>query len=126
MKQPYRFFSSYSKGQQKGILALFILILTIQAGYYALYYNNHSQISLDEEQEWLALQAEVDRLKAEKSVNRDTVYPFNANYLSSYKGYMLGMSITELNRLFDYRGKGMFISGPEDFQKVVNNFFLIC
>ena len=71
-----------------------------------------------EEKQWLALQSQIDELKAKKATTKEIIYPFNPNFISDYKGYTLGMSTAEIDRLHAFRKKGNFINSAEDFKKV--------
>lgn len=65
------------------------------------------------------LQREIDSLKSsaiEKKVNR--IYPFNPNFITDYKGYTLGMSIEEIDRLHTFRSEDKFVNSVEEFQRV--------
>ena len=79
-----------------------------------------------EDKAWLLIQSEIDSLKNIQSTKKDTIYPFNPNYITDYKGYKLGMSIQEIDRLHAYRKQGKFVNSAEDFQQVtkVSNLFL--
>ena len=44
--------------------------------------------------------------------------PFNPNFISEYKGYTLGLSAQELDRLYAYREQGKWINSASDFKKV--------
>jgi len=79
--------------------------------------KSEKQQTADEKQ-WLALQAEIDELKAKKATHKETIYPFNPNFVSDYKGYTLGMSTAEIDRLHAFRKTGKFINSAEDFKKV--------
>ncbi|MEM6517305.1 MAG: helix-hairpin-helix domain-containing protein, partial [Bacteroidota bacterium] len=64
-------------------------------------------------------QAEIDSLKKVKLENsRPRIYPFNPNFITDYKGYTLGMSNEEIDRLHDFRSKDKWINSRADFQKV--------
>jgi len=72
--------------------------------------------------------AELDSLsKQDEVVNPRRIYPFNPNYLTDYKGYLLGLSVAEIDRLFAFRAKGKFLSSAEEFQRVtqINDSLLI-
>ncbi|WP_159800046.1 helix-hairpin-helix domain-containing protein [Flavobacterium sp. MK4S-17] len=120
MKGPFQFFLKFNKGQRKGILALFLLIITIQAGY--LVYSSSTIISKRkqsaEEKEWLSLQTEIDALKARYNVKKTVIYPFNPNFITDYKGYTLGMSVAEIGRLHKFRETGKYVNSAQEFQLV--------
>lgn len=44
--------------------------------------------------------------------------PFNPNYISDAKGFRLGMSTEEIDRLLKYRDAGHYINSVQDFQNV--------
>lgn len=118
--KPFSFFYRFTKGQQKGVLALFILIIVFQAMYFLLMsvdFSTQEQQS-QEEKEWLALQGQIEELKAKKGTAKEVIYPFNPNFISDYKGYTLGMSAKEIDRLHKFRKTGKFINSAEDFKKV--------
>ena len=64
-------------------------------------------------------QAKIDNLK-EEALRKDSIkiYPFNPNFISDYKGYTLGMSVEEIDRLHAFRGTNEYVNSAKDFQKV--------
>jgi len=64
-------------------------------------------------------QAQIDILK-ESALQKDSVkiYPFNPNFITDYKGYTLGMSVEEIDRLHTFRAQNKFANSPEEFQGV--------
>lgn len=66
-----------------------------------------------------ATQSKIDELKRQNAVKDSIkIYPFNPNYISDYKGYMLGMSVAEIDRLHQFRAKNEFVNSKEEFQEV--------
>jgi DNA uptake protein ComE-like DNA-binding protein len=53
--------------------------------------------------------------KAEKKYK---IYPFNPNFISDEKGYRLGLSPNEIDRLHVFRKKGKWVNSKTDFQRV--------
>lgn len=118
--KPFRFFFNFTKSQRAGIVALFIVICIIQAAYFIITSRNWEspeEISSGQQQ-WLALQADIDELKSNKSEKQFTVYPFNPNFISDYKGYTLGMTTAEIDRLHKFRETGRYVNTVKDFQQV--------
>lgn len=117
---PLRFFFQYTKEQRKGIVVLLLLIFIVQASYFiaASFNRNTITVASAEEENWLALQVGIDSLKAKQANKEFKIYPFNPNYISDYKGYQLGMSVAEIDRLHKFRETNEFINSPDDFQKV--------
>jgi len=66
-------------------------------------------------------QDRINALKA-SSIEKDSVkiYPFNPNFITDYKGYTLGMSVAEIDRLHSFRATDRYVNSPEDFQKVTH------
>jgi len=64
-------------------------------------------------------QAQIDVLKV-RALEKDTfkIYPFNPNFITDYKGYTLGMSVDEIDRLHTFRKQNKFANSPEEFQMV--------
>ncbi|WP_245731602.1 ComEA family DNA-binding protein [Kriegella aquimaris] len=67
-----------------------------------------------------ATQSQIDILKKEVVTNDSVVriYPFNPNFITDYKGYTLGMSAEEIDRLHAFRKQNKFANSAEEFQKV--------
>ena len=64
-------------------------------------------------------QAEVDLLKEKKSFKNSFVRsPFNPNFISDYKGYTLGMSPEEIDRLHAFRATNKYVNSARDFQEI--------
>jgi len=51
-------------------------------------------------------------------MKKQTTRKFNPNFISDFKGYRLGLSIQELDRLAKYRSENKWINSIEDFKKV--------
>lgn len=110
----------FDKDQQSGIFFLLLFIVILQVVYYIVSNGlfSSSENSLIHNKE---LQATVDSLK-NQSIEKNTfkLYPFNPNYITDYKGYKLGMSIKEIDRLHLYRETGKYVNSMEEFKKVTN------
>ncbi len=110
----------FTRQQRKGIIALLLLMVGIQAGYYIYNFTeaNSSGKTSAEEKQWLAHQAEIDELKSRRVEKASVIYPFNPNFISDYKGYTLGMTVEQINRLHQFREKGQWVNSAADFKKV--------
>jgi DNA uptake protein ComE-like DNA-binding protein len=67
----------------------------------------------------VAEQTRIDSLKHLFKI-KDTVkiYPFNPNFITDYKGYTLGMSVKEIDRLHTFRSLNKYVNSKEEFQNV--------
>lgn len=108
----------YTKNQRNGILLLLFLILCGQLIYtYVDFSSNDSH--LEDNLDVLAFQNRIDSLKLiEKDKRRPKLYPFNPNYITDFKGYQLGMSIDEIERLIRFREQDKFVNSAKEFQTV--------
>jgi DNA uptake protein ComE-like DNA-binding protein len=107
----------YTKSQRSGILFLFVLIIVLQLLYCFADFTKNERPS-HEKQQWLALQTEVDSLKKEKHDEIPKIYPFNPNFITDFKGYKLGMSTTEIDRLLAFRKTDKYVNSASEFQSV--------
>jgi DNA uptake protein ComE-like DNA-binding protein len=116
----------FSREHRSGIFLLFAIIILVQLVY--VFFGDYfiTKNNATEDKAWLLVQNEIDSLKNIQSTKKDTIYPFNPNYITDYKGYKLGMTVQEIDRLHAYRKKGKFVNSAKDFQLVtkVSNSFL--
>lgn len=109
----------FSREHRSGIFSLLILIIIVQIIYYLMKTTNYSNDNLNEtDEEWLLVQDEIDSIKKSIVDEKYEIKPFNPNFITDYKGYMLGMSIEEIDRLHEYRKSGKFINSSKEFQEI--------
>lgn len=108
----------FNKDERSGIYFLLVLVVILQLIYFVVVmgFFQAPTINLTIDQE---LQSKIDSLK-NQSLKKDTlhIYPFNPNYITDYKGYVLGMSTEEIDRLIAFREKGEFVNSAAEFQKI--------
>ena len=107
---------TFSREQRKGIFALFGIIVFLQMLYF---FGDFSVLCKEfpEEQKWLSLQSQMDSLKMEKK-ELPKIYLFNPNFITDYKGYKLGMSVQEIDRLLAFRKENKYVNSSKEFQTV--------
>ena len=106
----------FNKQERSGIFFLLLIVVVLQCGYYYVKANPtnlKSDFALNAVE-----QTKIDSLKKERFDKSQKIYPFNPNYLADYKGYALGLSPSELDRLFAFRDKGKFVNSDKEFQIV--------
>ncbi|CAM3607634.1 helix-hairpin-helix domain-containing protein [Flavobacterium chungbukense] len=69
-------------------------------------------------EKWMAYQSEIDQQKTESKSEKIINYLFNPNFISDYKGYKLGMTVEEIDRLMKFRKENKYINSADEFQKV--------
>ena len=109
-------FLKYSKSQRIGILLLFGIIIVAQGFYF--FYNFGSPQNNYSNQNWLAFQKDIDSIKSQHNTYKSTIYPFNPNFITDFKGYQLGLSVKEIDRLLAFRKQNKFVNSAQDFQTV--------
>lgn len=110
-------FLHYSKSQQIGIVLLFLIILVAQSIYFFKDFN--SVYKVDKEQAaWIANQRIIDSVQLQQANYKPTIYPFNPNFITDFKGYKLGMSVEEIDRLLAFRKQNKFVNSASEFQAV--------
>lgn len=107
----------FTKEQRTSIFFLFLLIVVLQLVYFFIDFSTVSK-EYPEKQKWLSLQTEMDSLKMDSKNSKSKLYLFNPNFITDYKGYKLGMSIQEIDRLLAFRRENKYVNSPEEFQNV--------
>ncbi|MGK4569317.1 ComEA family DNA-binding protein [Flavobacterium sp. 3HN19-14] len=117
MKSFLQSYFAFTKAQRSGLFLLFAIIISLQLFYYFADFTAPEPDS-PEKWQWLSLQTEIDSLKEEKKKVVPKIYPFNPNFITDFKGYKLGMSTAEIDRLLAFREKNLYVNSAEDFQNV--------
>ena len=107
---------NFSRNQRKGVFLLLLIIFTLQLVCVFWKPSENEYISSVEIQEF---NAQIDSLRAEVLKEKQPkIYPFNPNFITDYKGYTLGMSPQEIDRLHQFRNKNQWINSAQQFQQV--------
>jgi DNA uptake protein and related DNA-binding proteins len=114
---PTNSFFKFDSQQRTGIFILILIIAGIQLAYYCIDVEIEEDNSV-EKQEWLSLQPEIDKMKKAKIDFKPKIYPFNPNFITDFKGYKLGMSTVEIDRLLKFREGNKYVNSAEEFQAV--------
>lgn len=107
----------FTKGQRSGIFLLLLLIIVFQCIYFLVDFSS-KDIPINVE-EFKRYQNEIDSLRSvEIENNKPKLYPFNPNYITDYKGYTLGMTNKEIDRLLAFRKQNKWVNSAKEFQNV--------
>jgi DNA uptake protein ComE-like DNA-binding protein len=110
----------FSKAHYFGIAILICSIGLLQLFIY--WFNNQKDTtSLDlsqEEKNWLLAQNEIDSIKEVNQENSNKIFPFNPNFISDYKGYKLGMTDAQIDKLHHFRKQNKYVNSNSEFQKL--------
>ena len=111
----------FTKTQRYGIFLLLLLIFVLQCIYFFVPYllKNAPKNRTAFNNELQRYEAEIDSLKKLAIAdNKPSLYPFNPNYITDYKGAKLGMSVQEIDRLLAFRKQNKWINSAKEFQDV--------
>ena len=110
---------SFNRSNRIGMLyfaSMIIIIFLLQILY--------GHLSDEQDDEWFTsnetvkLQNELDSLKKVQQKKKDTIYPFNPNFLTDYRGYKLGLSVEEIDRFLIFREKDQWVNSVKNFSRV--------
>ncbi|MFV8344944.1 ComEA family DNA-binding protein [Flavobacterium sp. ZB4P13] len=107
----------FTRDQRTGVFLLFAIIIVLQFIYFFVDFNAVIK-EYPDKQKWLSLQSEIDSMKTESEKELPKVYLFNPNFITDYKGYKLGMSVEEIDRLFAFRKENKYVNSSKEFQDV--------
>jgi DNA uptake protein ComE-like DNA-binding protein len=107
----------FTQQQRAGILVLLGMIVILQLVYFFVDFNMIEK-EYPDKQKWLSLQSEINTEKLVNHADMPKIYPFNPNFISDYKGYKLGMSVQEIDRLLAFRRGNKFVNSAKEFQIV--------
>jgi len=109
----------YTASQRAGIFLLLTLIIGFQFLYFFVDFTSiETDKNSTEKQQWLSLQTEIDAAKQDTELDSPKIYPFNPNFITDFKGYKLGMSTQEIDRLLAFRKTNKYVNSAHEFQSV--------
>lgn len=109
----------FNRQERSGIFFLIGIILLIQIGYIVIrffYKDNATQELIVDK----ALEKQVLLLQQEEQEKKQHLWTFNPNYITDEKGYRLGMSVDEIDRLLAFRATKKFVNSAKEFQAVTH------
>ncbi len=107
----------FTKEQRKGILLLLLIIVTLQCIYFFVDFSSQ-EIVVDSD-ELKKYEAKIDSLRLVQIKSRKPrLYPFNPNFITDYKGSILGMTNEEIDRLLKFRATGQWVKSTHHFQSI--------
>jgi DNA uptake protein ComE-like DNA-binding protein len=107
----------FSKSQRIGLFALLLCLVVFQFVYFFIDFDSDPIPAKENQKQWMAMPIPKDSLhKAKKLLSK--TYPFNPNFITDFKGYKLGMSVTEIDRLLEFRKTNRYVNSAKEFQEV--------
>jgi competence ComEA-like helix-hairpin-helix protein len=114
-------FSSYfqfSKSQRTGIFIFLSCAVVFQVLYFWIDFKPVTKIKSVQEKQWLSTISKSDPNVAYSKKKPYVMKPFNPNFITDFKGYRLGMSLDEIDRLLAFRKTNRFVNSAQEFQDV--------
>ncbi|MGV6831494.1 MAG: ComEA family DNA-binding protein [bacterium] len=105
----------FTRGQRNGIFLLLLIIVVFQL---ILFFVDFKTPYSVDQNAVIELNQKIDSLKNIASTTEQKIQPFNPNFISDYKGYILGMSNEEIDRLHKFRDENKWINSVKEFQNV--------
>ncbi|MGB5430540.1 ComEA family DNA-binding protein [Eudoraea sp.] len=108
----------FNKQERSGIFFLLVIIFGLQLIYMLfkneMVYTSEASFGLDTE-----VQKLLDSIREQSKVEESPkIYPFNPNFITDYKGYTLGLSNEEIDRLHVFRSENRWVNSTKEFQQV--------
>ncbi len=111
------FFPYFNLSQRRGLLWLLLMVFVLQIiiiFFDQIFKENHPITVVNPN-----LQKQFDSLqKLAIERKKIKIYPFNPNYLTDYKGYFLGMSTVQIDKVLAFRKTGKYFQTKKQFQQV--------
>ena len=108
----------FNRSQRNGILFLIFFISGFLVISYYIDFSEENTMDMNSE-EVIAIQRELDSLRTiDIASKKPKIFPFNPNFITDFKGYTLGMSAEEIDRLLVFRKENKWINSVEDFKQV--------
>ncbi|MGB5379161.1 ComEA family DNA-binding protein [Muriicola sp.] len=108
----------FTKQEKRGIFFLLLLIAGLQFAYY-LYTGQTVRSTTSNFAVDSILTIYIDSVKTSQLLKEvQPLKAFNPNFITDYKGYVLGLAPSELDRIYAFRKQGQFINSAKEFQKV--------
>lgn len=110
----------FSKSQRKGLFALLGIIVVFQCCYFFIDFEFGNKAPETKQEQWKALPIPKNAVTPFKKRMAYTMRPFNPNFITDFKGYKLGMTVEQIDRLLSYRKTNRYVNSQEEFQEVTH------
>lgn len=104
----------FSKNERNGIFFLILLIVVLQLVYWFVDFSSDEQLVVNDEVE--SLNKQIDSFAALQPIKK--IFTYNPNFITEEKGYQLGLSLGEIDKLLKYRTQGKYVNSADEFQQV--------
>tara|TARA_R110001592_G_scaffold129066_2_gene341352 strand:+ start:4036 stop:5148 length:1113 start_codon:yes stop_codon:yes gene_type:complete len=112
---------SFSRGEKRGVVILFIIIILLIVGIQSIDYFNFTKVTDFSEFENAINQFEKERnskLESEKATAKVELFDFNPNTISDSEWIKLGFENWQIKTINNYKAKGGFWRTKSDVRKI--------
>lgn len=106
----------FNNKQRRGIVILVVIIVLLQTMLFIVknqtFANEIADYKVDTK-----TQLQIDSLK-KVALKKYDMQPFNPNFINDYKGFKLGMTTAEIDKLVQFRATGKYVNSAAEFQQV--------
>ena len=103
-----------NRQQTRGVILLLVLIVALQFAFRNCEFR-HTFTPVETALGY----REMDSLTAlATALKKDTIYPFNPNFITDYKGFKLGLTPEQIDRLQAFRAQNRYVNSAQEFQQV--------
>lgn len=106
----------FSNKQRRGLVVFVVIIVLLQAVIFIVkskvFANETADYKVDAK-----TQLQIDSLK-QLTLKKFDIQPFNPNFITDYKGFKLGMTTAEIDKLLQFRSTGKYVNSAAEFQQV--------
>lgn len=111
MQLPY-----FSNKQRRALVVFVVIIVLLQFVILIAKSKSFTNATADYKVD-VATQLQIDSLK-QLVLKKYEMQPFNPNFINDYKGFKLGMTTAQIDKLLKYRATGKYINSAAEFQQV--------
>jgi DNA uptake protein ComE-like DNA-binding protein len=108
----------YNKRQRNGIFFLLLIIVVLQIIFFLVDFSSNKPTDFSQNEIEIFKKEQDSLLALASEVSKPEIFPFNPNYINDFKGYQLGMSVDEIDRLITFRKTGKFVNSINEFKNV--------
>ena len=114
----YSSFFQFSKSQRSGIFIFLSFAVVFQVLYFWIDFKTPTKSNATKENQWLSIATSADTKTVYSKRKQFVSRPFNPNFITDFKGYQLGMSVEEIDRLLAFRKTNRYVNSAKEFQEV--------
>lgn len=106
----------FSNKHRRALVLFVVIIVLLQAVIMVVKSRSFTNETVDYKVD-AKTQLQIDSLK-QLALKKFDTQPFNPNFISDYKGFKLGMTTAEIDKLLKFRSTGKYVNSVVEFQQI--------